>query len=90
LRRLPTLQPRDRCIDLKKVVVESFPLFSTPGQDEGGTFPIVTANNFIGKQLTNFSSPRSDGGDVVDHLIAFRTQIFHDVHADALGCIRGN
>ena len=31
---------RDRCIDLKKTVIEPLTLFPTPGQHEDGTFPV--------------------------------------------------
>ena len=36
---------RDRCIDLKKTVIEPLTLFATPGQHEDGTFPVVTVKN---------------------------------------------
>ena len=79
---------RDRCIDMKKAVIEPLVLFATPGQDEDGTFPVVTAKNFLGKQLADFSSSRFNRSDVGGDPITLREQGL--VHRGALGCIRGN
>jgi hypothetical protein len=39
----------DRRIETTKAVVEPLPFCSTTGQDEDGTFPVVTAKNLIGE-----------------------------------------
>ena len=65
---------RDRRIDMKKAVIEPLALVATPGQDEDGTFPVVTAKNFLGKQLADFSSSRFDRANVGGDPITLREQ----------------
>jgi len=54
---------------MMNAIIEPLALFATPCQDENGTFPFVTAKNFLGKQLTDFRGSRFDrsnvGGDPI-------------------------
>jgi hypothetical protein len=48
---------------VKQAIVEPLSLSPTLGQDPHSPFPLVTAKNFLGKQLADFSRARFDGSE---------------------------